>query len=510
MKYFSLLLATWMLVGGPACKSLSSTAPSPSPTQITLLQLNDVYEIAPLENGQIGGLARVATLEKFLRLQNPNTIMVLAGDFLSPSVIGTVKLNGERVRGKHMVDLLNYIGMDWVVFGNHEFDVGVTALQARINESQFGWIGGNVFHKKGEDISPFAKINSQGSEPLKSSAIWKVPQPGRDSLRIGVLGLCLNSNQVDFVHYENVYASARLQFEALKNQTDFVIALTHLSIEQDRKLARQIPQLKLIMGGHEHEHHFERVSAVPIAKADANAKSAYVHQIQYDPISGKVNINSTLKLLNQEVKPDSATALEVLDWEDRAFAAFREQGFELKEIVATVDEPLDGLEKHIRTQPTNLGVMIAEGMYRYGEGADAAFFNGGSVRLDDYLSGSITQYDLIRALPFGGKVVLVDMKGMLVQQMLEAGEKNQGTGGYLQTFQIEKSPAGWKIGGEMLNPDKRYRIATNDFLLTGLEANMEFFTPDNPDLIAVIEPGTADLLRDIRLVLAKLLKEKSE
>ena len=240
------------------------------------------------------------------------------------------------------------------------------------------------------------------------------------------------------------------------------------------------------MGGHEHENHFERVGKVPIAKADANAKSAYIHQIAYNPKNQKVQITSTLKLLNEEVPLDPQTSTEVGRWEAKAYQAFKDQGFELDEVVATLKEPLDGLEKHIRTQPTNLGIMLAEAMYTAGETADAAIVNGGSVRLDDYLSGSITQFDLIRALPFGGKVVLVDMKGKLLQQLLEAGKKNKGTGGYLQTFAIGEDNGAWMVGKQPLNPEKKYRIATTDFLLSGLEKNMDFFTQDNPHIIAVM------------------------
>ena len=508
MKQLFILLITGVMIGNWGCKSVSPGASKPLPTQVTLLQINDVYEIAPLEKGKVGGLARVATLDKTLLAANPNTRMVLAGDFLSPSVIGTVKIKGERVRGEHMVDMLNKIGLDLAVFGNHEFDIGGPALQARINESQFEWISGNVKAKQGEELRDFAREKASGQQVLQPYTIWKFAQPGRDSLRMGIISVCLNSNQVDFAHYDEVYTSAQQQYNSIKDQTDFVIALTHLAIEQDREVAKRIPQLKLIMGGHEHENHFERVGKVPIAKADANAKSAYIHQIAYNPKNQKVQITSTLKLLNEEVPLDPQTSTEVGRWEAKAYQAFKDQGFELDEVVATLKEPLDGLEKHIRTQPTNLGIMLAEAMYTAGETADAAIVNGGSVRLDDYLSGSITQFDLIRALPFGGKVVLVDMKGKLLQQLLEAGKKNKGTGGYLQTFAIGEDNGAWMVGKQPLNPEKKYRIATTDFLLSGLEKNMDFFTQDNPHIIAVIEPGSEEILRDIRLVFAALLKEQ--
>lgn len=109
-------------------------------TYFTILQLNDVYEIAPTQGGKYGGMARVETVHQDLLKENEQTMLVLAGDFLSPSLIGTMSHNGERVRGKQMVEVMNAMNFDVVAFGNHEFDLSYTHLQARLDESNFEWI----------------------------------------------------------------------------------------------------------------------------------------------------------------------------------------------------------------------------------------------------------------------------------------------------------------------------------------------------------------------------------
>ncbi|MEJ7588500.1 MAG: hypothetical protein WKI04_13145, partial [Ferruginibacter sp.] len=124
---------------------LPSLAQTPSDT-ICLLQLNDVYEIAAINQGTVGGMARVATLIK-LHKARYQTFAVVAGDFLSPSVIGTTKVEGQKVYGRHMVDMLNKAGINMVTFGNHEFDIPEKDLQQRINESQFAWVSSNVLHR---------------------------------------------------------------------------------------------------------------------------------------------------------------------------------------------------------------------------------------------------------------------------------------------------------------------------------------------------------------------------
>ncbi|MEL7341938.1 MAG: hypothetical protein AAGM67_15755, partial [Bacteroidota bacterium] len=74
--------------------------------------------------------------------------------------------------------------------------------------------------------------------------------------------------------------------------------------------------------------------------------------------------------------------------------------------------------------------------------------------------------------------------------------------------QIEKEGEAWLIAGEKILPQKTYRVAISAFLLTGLESGLDFLTPDNPDVIAVIRPGKGDPMRDIRRVLADYLKKQ--
>ena len=104
----------------------------------TFLQINDVYEIAPIQGGEFGGLARVETVHKKLLAENKNTMLFMAGDFLNPSLIGTIKVDGERVRGKQMIEVMNAMNTDLVAFGNHEFDISQKDLQKRLNQCPLG------------------------------------------------------------------------------------------------------------------------------------------------------------------------------------------------------------------------------------------------------------------------------------------------------------------------------------------------------------------------------------
>lgn len=513
---YLLALFVLSLLIGVGCKGSkkvieeSASAVTAAPTEMIFLQINDVYEIGALEGGTVGGMARVASLRQELLKESPHTFTVLAGDFLSPSVIGTAKIDGNRVAGAQMVDVMNATGIDYVTFGNHEFDLKEADLQARIDESQFDWISTNVLHKTETGSAPFYRTEEGEQFPFAPYQIVYLRDAfDGKSLRVGVIAVTLPFNKQPYVEYKDYIEAARETYEQIRENCEFVVAITHLEMEEDRAFAEALPGLALIMGGHDHEHIFEEIKGVPIAKADANAKSAYIHRIRFDPKTGKTQVSSELKILDNSVPQQPAIVELVQEWEDRAYQVFKDQGFDLNEPVATLTQPLDGLESHIRNQPTNLGIAIAHAMYESADQPDAAIINSGSIRIDDYLSGSITQFDIIRTLPFGGAILTVDMKGALLKQVLDAGLANKGMGGYLQTWQVAQTPdKQWQIGDSPLDPQRTYRVAITDFLMTGGEANLEFLTTDNPEVIAVREPGTADILRDVRLVLVRYLKKQ--
>ena len=110
-----------------------------------VLQMNDVYEIAPVEGGKAGGMARVATIKKQLLQENPNVITTLSGDFVSPSLIGTLTYQNEKIAGRQMVEVMNALGVDYVVPGNHEYDIKEGEHLQRIAESEFQWTTTNCF-----------------------------------------------------------------------------------------------------------------------------------------------------------------------------------------------------------------------------------------------------------------------------------------------------------------------------------------------------------------------------
>ena len=463
---------------------------------ITLLQLNDVYEIAPVSGGKSGGLARIATVREKLVAANPYTYTILAGDLFSPSALGTAKVNGQVMAGAQMIAVMNAVGLDFATFGNHEFDLSQEEFEQRLAESEFTWLSSNVFDRQGQ---PFPNV--------PSSLILSVTGQEGTVIKVGLIGVTIDSNQVNYVTYRNAIATIAKEVEQIKDKTDIIVAITHLALAQDQHIAETIPEIDIILGGHEHENiqQWRGNDFTPIFKADANGRTVYIHQLHYDTETNHLNIASHLQPVTDAIPEQPAIASLVQKWEQIGFNAFRRNGFEPEEIVATTSESLDGLEVSIRNQSTILTDIIAQGMLAATDNeADLAIFNGGSIRIDDVLPpGDITQYDVLRIMPFGGQVCLVEMSGKVLEKVLKQGLANKGTGGYLHTANVsqEQTGQGWLIGNRALDPNKMYRVALNDFLLTGNEIGLNYLNLDNPE-INLISKG-----EDIRFALIHQLKK---
>lgn len=475
-----------------------------SPDTVCILQLNDVYEIGPLSQGQVGGMARVATIVKQHEAKY-QTFVVLAGDFVSPSVIGTTMVEGQKVNGRHMVDMMNLAGVDLVTFGNHEFDIPDSSLQQRINESQFAWVSSDVLHKsKSGNVSPYYKIKSD------SSAIptFVLLPSTHGQFTIGIISATRPSNPQQWVVYKDNYKYFKKAWKQAKRKSDVVIGLTHLAITDDEHLLRKLKRIPLIMGGHEHKRNYVLVRKAAIAKADANAKSMYRHLLFRDRNSGKIKIVSDLLEVDSTILPDPVVDTAVKARENRAYASFRKLGLDPTAVVYHTTEPLDGTEENIRTRQTNLGSLIAQAMLAAAPSTKVAVYNSGSIRIDDMIEGVVTQLDVIRTLPFEARLIEVALSGSVLNRMLTTSDSLKRSGGYLQhSANITFDSSHWLINGLPVEEAKTYRIVSNDYIFSGREkGSMAFLKEGAPGIFSIARFNSAgDPRSDLRLAVVKYL-----
>ena len=451
-------------------------ADDPAKVTFTILQVNDVYEVRPLDHGATGGLARVAGLRKALTAEEPNTFTLLAGDTLAPSPMGNAKIDGIPVAGRQMVECWNALGLDYAAFGNHEFDLGRDQFLARLRESDFTWVASNVADRVGV---PFPGVPGE--------LVLDVRNKRGDSLRVGLIGLTIKSNPVPYVRIDPALDAARARVAALRTRSDVVIALTHLDLDDDKALALALPEIGLIVGGHEHIRTYEPPGVAPdgrptppIAKADANARSAWVHKFSFDPAARRLALDSSLRVIDETVAADRATTELINRWWIKFSVAFFEENQVLPgDIVATLDQDLDGREHYVRAGPTNLTRLVGQAMILaldakakaagVGEGLPRlAIFNSGIIRIDDVIpAGPLVAYDLHRTLPYPTTLRGATLTGAVVADLLARNPAHVGNGPFLQACDADGRSL--LEGPPRLDPAQVYLVALPDFLIDGRE-----------------------------------------
>ena len=420
--------------------------PDPHHVDFTILQINDVYEASPVEGGRRGGLARVATLCKRLAAADPNTISVLVGDFLAPSAIGATTNDA----GLHMVEALNAMGLTHATMGNHEFDVGEADLRLRIAESRFKWIVANV---KDGQRRPFTGVDEH--------TVHTFTNPHGAAARVALLGVCIDMVHKSWLTYEDPLACARRKVDELAELADVFVAMTHLPMAHDQRLATEVPRLDVLLGGHEHEaaRAIVGADATPIFKADSNARTAYVHRFRHDTRTRTTLLHSEIVDIDASLPEDPATAAVVDRWQTMTYATLRAQGREPLEVVGLATEALNGAEADLRKQPTNLGQFIAETFFAEVPGAEAVLFPAGQIRIDGVIPpGDILYYDVVRIFPLGGKLSVIAMPGAVLRALLDPGAAAVGQGGFLVLHEIRKQGDVWYVGGAPLVDDRIYTI----------------------------------------------------
>ncbi|CAF1244277.1 unnamed protein product [Didymodactylos carnosus] len=222
--------------------------------------------------------------------------------------------------------------------------------------------------------------------------------------------------------------------QSLRIKYDVLVALTHCDLKMDIALAEGIPQIDIIMGGHDHENYYlvrgER--GTRICKADANAFSVYIHRFAFNLYTRKLFVDSKLVRIIPEIPDDFLTASVVKKWFSMGMDAFTKSGLRPYDTVVTfpVGVELDGRDSSIRYHATLLTDYICKSLM-YETNATVGLYNTGSIRIDDVVKGKLTNYDILRILPFEDEVVKLQVPGAVLARVLTHSVSTPGGGMFL-------------------------------------------------------------------------------
>src|SRR5882724_81390 len=333
---------------------------------VTFLQINDVYSTVPID-GQ-GGLARVATLKQDMAKAGRTPFLVIAGDFLSPSVASSV------FKGEHMIAALNAAGLDLATLGNHEFDFGDDVLITRMREAKWQWVVSNV-------------VDTVTGKPIADAAPYLVRTFGQ--MKVGFIGLCLTTSEITsdkLTHtrlVDPLDAAARYLPLLKQEGATVIVAVTHLAFATDRALVERFPEIDLVIGGHEHYLITAAVNRSLISKAGSDAKWVARIDVNRRPEGTLERFYELLPITNA-IPDEPRTAEVVASYETRL-------GTELERVVGVSRVPLDADSVRLRSSETNIGDFVADAI-RADAGTDIAFVNSGSIRGSRvYPAGPITR-----------------------------------------------------------------------------------------------------------------------
>lgn len=505
-KFISIVFLSLFIISCNSLQKERMVAMDDGMIEIAILQLNDVYEIGGVSGGRKGNLARVAYLYDQIKSQYPCHLMMLAGDFLNPSLINTLQYKGSRIQGRQMIETLNAIDLDLVTFGNHEFDLKIEDLQKRIDESNFIWLTSNLQQVCGSTNYPFYKTVAGKKQFFPETLQRRFIDSDGTEANVGLFSVTLHSNPTEYYQYFKADSCAHEAIVSLKIDNDILVGVTHQDIHDDTLLARNEPDIDLILGGHDHDNMLFNIGDAVVSKADANAKTVFLHILKYNTAQKSLQIESKLIPIDESIPSKSSVQNIIEKWDAILNNKLSELVQQPNKVIYFTKDPLDGRESSIRHQQTNLGSLITSAILSASEqNAQAAMVNSGSIRIDDQLYGEVTGVDIFRVLPFGGQIIEVNMKGSLLNGILRYSENYRGKGAYLQLANIEKSDDMWIISGHPIQNEDYYIIAMNDFLLKGYD--IPFLKEENTGIKNIYRPiNTSDQRFDIRVAIIEYLR----
>lgn len=426
--------------------------------RLTLLLVNDIYKLGE-ERGR-GGYARLAAIVKAERARGVPMLFAHAGDCYSPSLMSGFD------QGAHIVEMQNKLGIDVFVPGNHEFDFGKEVYAKRIAEQTYPTFCANLRDAAGAILPGH-----------KDSQIFEL-----GGVKVGVVGLGLeNTPQVSSsgdLKFLPVMDTLRAQARALRSGgADLIVAVTHT----DRRIDNEIMRSRLVdvlLTGHDHDLAIAYDGRTVMV--ESNEEGNYVTAIDLtvnitgEGAARQVAWTPTFRVNDSRAATPDPEMLTVV----RRFEA--ELSKELDVDVAVLATELDTRTASVRSGETAFGNLVADAL-REGSGADIAIINGGGIRANkQYPVGhKLTRRDILSELPFGNRNVVTEVTGKAVKAALENGvsqvEQRGGRFPHVSGLTLVYNPraaAGSRIvsvmvGGQPIDDNKVYRVATNDFMLRG-------------------------------------------
>ena len=494
----SLFLVLCLLVSCGAWAEEAGQAPALT-ADVLILFTSDVH----CGIDQNFGYAGLQAIRDAAVASGNRVLLVDDGDSIQGEAIGILTLGQSSIR------LMNAIGYDVAVPGNHEFDYGRERFFELAEMAEFPYISCN-FRKEGKPLLDPYRIFDLGDVRIAfvgattpETIVSATPLEFQDEEGNFIYDFCQGGDGSAF------YAAVQDAVDSARAEgADYVFLIAHLGNEAScipytyADVIGHTTGITAVLDGHSHDTDkvvMKNRDGEAVIRQACGTKLAQVGWLRISASDGSVDTG----LYNWSNSVPAATLLGIDNEMSRLVAkeldnisALLAEVIGTNHVFLTVDDvqakDMNGVPvRIIRRAETNMGDLAADA-FRLTAGTDIGLINGGSIRTN-LPEGPVTRKDVMAVFPFGNEVVVVNVKGSQLLDALEWGARvvPEENGGFLHvsglTYEIDTSiPSSCTmdsnglftgvsgerrvrnvmVGGEPLDPDKTYSVAGQDYLIT--------------------------------------------
>ena len=447
------------------------------------------------------GYAGLAQVREYLLAQGDEVILVDNGDSIQGEPIGTM------TKGEALLNLMNKMGYDIAIPGNHDFDYGMEQFLKLTKEAEFPYISCN-FNYKGElMLEPYVIRELAGKKiafvgvTTPNTLVSSTPDYFKDENGSFVYGFFEDeTGEALYQAVQDAVDSARAE------GAEHVVILAHCGNKAScapwtyGDIISHTRGIDVFLDGHSHDTDLVTVKNLDGKEVQRAACGTKMACIGWCRITADDTFSTGLYTWNNDIPAPALLGIEN-DMSRAVEAASEELNEVLSEVVAhadvelTVNDPTEvdssgSPIRMIRRAETNLGDLCTDA-YRDQSGADIAFINGGGIRAC-IKQGDITYGDILSVHPFGNTLCVVEVTGQQILDALEWGARAVPAeqGGFLQvsglSYEVhsyiesgcrkdttgmftgvsgERRIKNVMVGEEPLDPEKTYTLASHNYML---------------------------------------------
>ena len=420
---------------------ISCTPRVPDKAEIVIISFNDLH-------GDFENLPKLSAFIEETRAKYKHVIVVCAGDRFT----GNPFNDYYEKRQYPIINMLNHMGWDVAVIGNHEFDFGIDLLNERIRESTAATIAANI------------ELSTSGLVGVRPYHIIK-----KNGIRIAFLGLtnvdrvtgkpaALAERVADIDFFDPIETAVK--FKHLRKKNHVFVALTHIGTTEDLILASIMPELDLIVGGHSHSLLEPTVqNGVVITQAGRSARHVGKTKITLEKGIVTQIVNNKICMRTWEGPNDPIIVEKIQTYKNNPF---------LNEPFVTLTYGIPTLEQ--------LGHMMTDAAITL-PNSDFSLMNCSGIRTSYLYAGSVTYADMLRVSPFNNYYIIVDLtpdeiREFIAMEWTDKRDCLMIPSGFHYTAIRTSGDNNIQVktmtypNGRRLDENKRYRVAINNYLVT--------------------------------------------